>query len=122
MSEPRLYVALYADADVNGKVVAQLKEHGYDAIHAAELDQHEWENDELHLIFAAANNRALLTHNIRHFKPLYDRWWETGRTHAGIIVAPQWEIGELLRRLLKLLDTVTADEMINNYKHLGEFE
>jgi len=26
-----------------------------------------------------------------------------------------------MRRLLKLLNTVTADEMINNYKHLGEF-
>ncbi len=122
MNELRLYVALYADADVNGNVVDQLKARGYDAVHAAELKHDEWEDDELHLIFAAEQNRALLTHNIRHFKPLYDKWWQAGRKHSGIIVAPQWEAGLLLRRLLKLLDAVTADEMINNYKHLGEFE
>jgi hypothetical protein len=48
--------------------------------------------------------------------------WELERPHAGIIVAPQWETGVLVKRLLKFLNTITADEMVNNYKHLGEFE
>ena len=30
-------------------------------------------------------------------------------------------IGEMLRRTLKLLNTVTADEMMNNIKNLAEF-
>jgi len=113
-------VAIYADADFRGKVIAQLRSHGYDAAYAPDLGHDHW-NDEQHLVYAADNNRALLTHNIKHFEPLYEAWWEAGRKHAGIIVSPQWETGELMRRLLKLLNTVTADEMINNYKHLGEF-
>jgi hypothetical protein len=122
MSELRLYVALYADADVNKSIVEQLCARGYDAVHVADLGQAEWRDDERHLIYAAQANRALLTHNTKDFQPLYDKWWEAGRAHAGISVAPHWDVGEMVKRLLKLLDTVTADEMVNNYKHLGEFE
>ena len=122
MSDLQLYVALYADADVNKSIVEQLREKGYSAIHAADLGHDEWEDDERHLIFAAQVNRTLLTHNTKHFEPLYQKWWDAGLTHAGIIVAPQWGVGKMIQRLLKLLDTVTADEMVNNYKHLGEFE
>ncbi len=121
MSEIRLYVAIYADEDFRKQVLEQIRQHGYDVQYAPELGHKKWD-DEQHLIYAAENNRALLTHNIKDFEPLYRKWWEAGRTHAGIIVAPQWETGELVRRLLKLLDTLTSDEMVNNYKHLGEFE
>lgn len=120
MSDVRLYVAIYADADFRGTVVAQIRLHGYDVVYAPELGHSHWK-DEQHLVYAAADNRALLTHNAKDFEPLYRAGWEAGWKHSGIIVAPQWETGELMRRLLKLLNTVTADEMINNYKHLGEF-
>ena len=120
MSEVRLYVALYADADVQAQVVREVRKHGHDVAYAHELDHSQW-SDEQHLVYAAANNRALFTHNIKHFEPLYQAWWNTNRKHAGIIVSAQMETGELVRRLLKLLDTVTADEMVNNYKNLGEF-
>jgi hypothetical protein len=120
MSDVRLYVAIYADADFRGKVIPQIQIQGYDVIYAPELGHGKW-NDEEHLVYAATNNRSLLTHNARDFEPLYRAWWEAGRKHAGIIVSPQWETGEIVRRLLKLLNTVTADEMVNNYKHLGEF-
>ena len=52
---------------------------------------------------------------------LFDEYWWTGKEHLGIIVSEQLPIGELLRRVLRFLNTVTADEMRNNYKNLGEF-
>ena len=39
----------------------------------------------------------------------------------GIIVTEQSGIGEVLRRLLALLDSVTADEMKNTFRYLSDF-
>jgi hypothetical protein len=46
---------------------------------------------------------------------------EQGRQHAGIILStapPRITYGELLRRLLAFLDTVSADEMVNQVRWL----
>ena len=120
MNEPRLYIALYFDADIQFQITAQIEKHGYDVVHAHALKHSNW-TDEQHLVFAAENNRALYTNNIQDFEPLYQKWWAARRQHSGIIVSPRWEAGVIVHRLLKLLNTLTADEMINNYKHLGEF-
>lgn len=123
MSEPRLYIALYADEDFRQAVIQQLLQRGYDVEYALakNINHADWD-DEQHLEYATGQKRTLISHNAKHFAPLHEKWWAVGRSHAGIIVTPQWETGVLVRRLLKLLDTVTADEMVNNYKHLGEFE
>jgi len=52
---------------------------------------------------------------------MFDEWWNAGQSHHGIIVSEQLPVGEMLRRTLKLLNTVTADEMMNNIKNLAEF-
>jgi hypothetical protein len=43
------------------------------------------------------------------------------RPHAGIIVAPQqrYAVGEELRRLLRLIGTVSAEEMQNRVEFLS---
>lgn len=120
MNEIRLYIALYADEDISAVVIREIQKRGYDVEHARRIGHDEWE-DEKHLEYAASVGRTLLTHNIKHFEPVYKNWWDAQRPHAGVIVSPQFETGEMVRRLLKLLDTVTADEMKNNYRHLGEF-
>ncbi|CAG0947480.1 hypothetical protein ANRL1_04174 [Anaerolineae bacterium] len=117
----RLFVALYTDADVNGKLAVQIRKRGYDAISAYEVDTATW-HDEQQLEYAIGQGRAILTHNSRHFEPLYDQYWTENREHYGIIISDQLPIGELLRRLLKLLDTVDAEQMKNSLWHLGEFK
>jgi len=58
---------------------------------------------------------------IRHFTPLFEDYWNASSQHYGVIVSNQIPLGELLRRTLNLLDSVSADEMKNNIKYLGEF-
>jgi hypothetical protein len=48
---------------------------------------------------------------------------DTDRSHAGIIVSQQLsrQYGVLLNRTLRLLDTMTAEELRNNLVHLERF-
>lgn len=85
------------------------------ALYSAELEDSE------HLACAARQGRAILTYNSKDYAPLFDQYWWAGREHYGIIVSKQLPVGELLYRVLRFLNTVTADEMRNNYKNLAEF-
>jgi len=40
---------------------------------------------------------------------------------ADVIVSEQLEVGEMLRRVARLLDTVDAGAMRDNWNHLAEF-
>lgn len=119
-SEESLFIALYIDEGITYKLAKALRERGFDALGAYEVGNIEVP-DRVHLEFAASQQRALLTSNAKDFAPLFDEWWEAGRQHHGIIVSAQVEFGEMLRRLLNLLDRITADEMRNNYRNLAEF-
>ena len=120
-NESRLYIALYTDADVDGQLAEQIRARNHDAISAYEvgnaalddLDQFE---------YAIQHERAIFTHNARDFEPLIGRYFAQGREHFGLIISEQLPIGVLLRRLLRLLDAVSADEMKNSFRNLGEFK
>jgi hypothetical protein len=73
------------------------------------------------LAFAAAEERTVLTYNVRHFVPLAQLWYETSREHAGVIVSTPLPPGELLRRVGKLLVTFSADELRNTVRWLQDF-
>ncbi len=114
-----LFISLYLDEDVYKTLPALLRVQGYDVISAQEVGQEgEAWTDERQLTFAAEHKRAILTHNDKHFRPLAENWGLAGREHSGIIVTEQLGIGEVLRRLLRFLDTVTADEMKNSFRYL----
>jgi len=116
----RIFVALYLDADVDRKLAEQLRARGFKVTSAREVGNDEL-LDEAQLAYAVEQGCVLLTHNARHFVPLFKKWWHAGQSHCGIIVSSQLPIGELLRRTLWLLDAVTADEMANNIRNLAEF-
>jgi hypothetical protein len=115
-----LFIALYTDADVHGRLAAQIRRRGFDALSAYEAGNATLD-DEDQLEYAASQRRAILTCNARHFAPLFEKWWETGRKHYGVIVSEQIPLGEMLRRVIRLLNTVNADEMENGYRDLAEF-
>lgn len=54
-----------------------------------------------------------MSHNIWHFAPLAEACFFQGVPHVGIIVARQFEKGELLRRTLVLLETLTSATLAN---------
>jgi hypothetical protein len=120
MPETAFFIHLYLDADVDVKLADNLQRAGYDCVSARQVGN-EALDDELQMVFAANEGRVLLTHNIQHFVPIFERWWHAERHHPGLIVSQQIPLGELQRRVMRLLDTVTADEMENNLRNLAEF-
>jgi len=118
---PRLYIALYTDEDVYGEIAPQIRLRGYDALSAIEAEKTGIEDEE-QLNFALEQGRTILTHNMGDFERLHTLYREKNREHFGIVVAPQWEIGVILARVLNMLDQVDADQMKNQYHHLGEFK
>jgi len=74
--------------------------------------------------FAVAAGRALLTFDKDggRFIDLVAEWFYAGRQHYGLIISAQLPRGELLRRVLNLLNSVTAEELMNSVRFLEEFK
>lgn len=68
--------------------------------------------DEMHLASAASLGAVMVSQNKKDFEPLYARWLEQGRTHAGIItVTAEWSLGRkiaCLERAARLLTPAAA--------------
>ena len=73
------------------------------------------------LTFAATQNRTIFTFNRGDFVQLHTAFLQDGRSHAGIIVSDQLEIGAVIRRLLKLLDARSAEQMLDWLEFLGNW-
>lgn len=105
-----LFIRLYLDDDVHRGVAAALRLRGFDAVSVHDLGRWGYSDDD-QLTYATASRRALFTFNTADFLQLHRAWIEAGRPHWGIIVSEQLPVGEATRRLLRLLNRVTADEM-----------
>jgi hypothetical protein len=119
--EPLLFIRLYLDEDVHRRVAAALRLRRFDAISAHEVGR--WAlSDEEQLNYATAEGRTLFTYNTSHYLRLHLDWLTQGQQHMGIIISDQLPIGETIRRLLNLLNQVTADEMRNEIRWLQVFK
>jgi len=105
-------IKLYIDEDIWGGLAKALREREYDAADVHEAKR-EGQSDEEQLAFAVLEKRALLAYNKKHFVPLAIEWWHAGRPHYGVVVSVQLEQGELLRRVLNLLERETAESIAN---------
>lgn len=118
---PRLYVTLYTDEDVYGQVAGQIRARGYDALSTFEANN-QGLGDAEQLEFAISQGRTILTHNTADFESLHQQYIKNNNEHFGIVVSPQSGIGEIVRKVLRMLDQVDAEEMKNTFHHLGEFK
>ncbi len=113
----RLFISLYLDEDVDILVADLLRARGFSAqttreagnLHATDAEQ---------LAFAATNQLTLLTHNRADFEALHAQFHTANRNHAGIIIATRRLPYEVVRRLLLILDQVTADEMDGQLRYI----
>lgn len=113
-------IALYLDEDVHPTLAVILRERGFDVLTASEAGMLE-KSDPEQLELAARQGRAILTHNIRDYVQLARQYAEQNRAHAGIIVSDQLPLRELLRRTLKLLAALSAEEMANRFEWLSNY-
>jgi predicted nuclease of predicted toxin-antitoxin system len=119
-----LFIRLYLDRHIKTQLAIDLRARGFDVLTTQEAAM-DRASDEDQLQFATSQNRAVLTFNIRDFAPLHEQWTAASRPHAGVIVSQQLgsrEYGLLLNRTLRLLETMTADELRNNLVHLEQFK
>ncbi len=107
-----LFAALYFDEDVDVLTASMLKGRGFDVLTARDAGMLRKSDDE-QIEFAAAQGRCLITHNRDDFLTIHRRYVETGREHAGIIVARKRRPVEIVTRVAELLNTFTSDEMRN---------
>jgi hypothetical protein len=114
-------VAIYVDEDVYGDLARVLREHGVDAQSVGEAGRYGLD-DSAQLAYAAATGRAVLTFNREHYERLAVEYFLNGWEHAGIIVSPQYTFGELLRRVLRLVESMSAEELRGEIRYLQSFE
>lgn len=108
----RLFIELYLDEDVSVLVADLLRARGFGAMTTVEANL-LGSTDAEQLAHAVSERRAFLTHNRADFEALARDYFAAGRTHHGIIIAVRRPPRELARRLLLILNRVTADEMEN---------
>lgn len=113
----RLFVSLYLDEDVDVVIGEILRARGYDIVTTLEAKRLS-ATDEDQLVFASTEQRALVTHNRVDFEGLASEWFKANRSHAGIIIATRHEYSEIARRLMIVLDAVTADEMHDQLRYI----
>jgi hypothetical protein len=118
-----LFIALYTDEDVTNSLAPALRWRGYTAQSTLEAGNLQL-SDEAQLQYATEQRMAILTCNGQDFIPLAQEWYYAGQEHAGIIISQQFDrrqFGELLRQVLHLLDSLTADEVHNQVIFLQQF-
>lgn len=78
-------------------------------------------SDDEQLLHAAAGGRSLYSFNIADFMKLHNEWPAARLHHAGIVLAQQqrFSVGEQMRRLLKLVGTKSAEQMIDRVEFLS---
>lgn len=109
---PDVPASLYLDEDVSVVVAAILRARGFDVKTAREAEQ-LGRTDFEQLGFGTVANRVLLTHNRVDFERLHLEWLETGRPHAGIMIARRRPPCGTAARVGRLLTRLTADELRN---------
>jgi hypothetical protein len=110
-----LGVKLYSDEDVDPALALGLRQDGYDALSSHEAGRTNQKiSDEDQLIYAVQQGRAILSFNTADFIKLDREWKAAGKRHYGIIVSLRInDVGELLRRVKKHLDTVSPAQQEN---------
>ncbi len=116
---------LYLDADITAAplLAKTLRQRGFDVVSAVEAGNDEL-SDQGQFAYANAENRVLLTFNIKDFVPLARAEYAAGRSFPGLIVSPQIkgdQFSLLLRLVLQLLHRTEDDAMRNSIRFLQEY-
>ena len=112
---------LYLNEHLSPRLAEQLRQHGFDVASTSEAGKGETDDDE-QLAYAASEQRALVTFNHKDFAVRHERYAAESKDHWGIILSTEETVDVLRRRLLRLLNTLTAEELKNKIRWLNEFK
>jgi len=106
------------------RLAVDLRGRGYDVLTTEEAGRDTAADEEQTRL---CHGRKPGHRHLQHprFRSLHETWQAAQRTHAGIIVSQQLgsrQYGLLLQRMLRLLNQLTAEEMLGNFVHLEQFK
>lgn len=105
-------IQIYLDEDVKHAVAKALQRRGFVA--STTSDHHNRQLDDPdQLRFSTSIRATILTHNVKDFPRLHSEFIARGESHAGIIVAKQVSVGEIVHRFLRLAAALSAEDMEN---------
>jgi len=76
------------DEQLSPQIAALLRQAGLDVEAVADRSDLMGRSDMLLFEVACGEGRAVITNNIKDFRPLAARWLAQGRIHAGLILLP----------------------------------
>ncbi len=76
------------DEQLSPLIAVKLREAGFDVVAVAERDDLVGSSDRVVLEVAATAERAVITNNVKDFRPLAAERLAQGRPHAGLILLP----------------------------------
>lgn len=115
--------SLYLDEDsMNRALIRALRARGMDVTNAVDAGQ-AGTSDVEQLEHATAEGRVLFTYNIGDFFSLHTSFLQEGRTHAGLILAPQqrYSVGEQMRRILRMSGERSPEDMQGRAEFLSRW-
>lgn len=113
-------IRFFTDEDVYAELAASLRRRGYDTVSARETGRLGL-SDDAQLDWSVANNRAIITFNVAHFVAIHSHWMQQSRNHFGVIVSDQRPLGEILRRVIKLGENLSAEQLRNRLEYLNNW-
>lgn len=112
-----IFIRVYLDEDVDVLIASLLRSRSFEAFTAHQSGQ-LGKLDPEQLEYAISQRAAILTHNRKDFEALAQEYFEQEKLHCGIIVAVRNPYPEIVRRLLVILNSTTADEMQNQILYI----
>lgn len=114
-------IKLYLDEDAQSTDLIQaLRARQIDVVTVSEVDL-LGQVDDVHLQYATEQGRVIFTFNRGDFFRLHTEWLSTNRHHSGIIVSDQVGTGVVMRRLLRLIDEKSANDMLDWLEFLSNW-
>ena len=111
---------LHLNEHLSPRLASQLRRYGFDVTSSQETELLS-DDDSAQLAHSALQKRAILTFNSVDFVALHDQYLANGKEHWGIVLSTEEPISVLMHRLLRLLNSVSADDLKNQIRWLNEF-
>ena len=116
-----MIIRLYLDEDSSDlDLLKALRLRGVDVVGAAESGM-RGQSDAEQLKWSTSHRRVLYSSNRGDFHRIHSEMMRSGQNHAGIVLVVQqrYSIGEQCHRLLRLIKTLSAEEMENRLEFLS---
>ena len=111
---------LHLNEHLSPRLASQLRRYGFDVTSSQETKLLS-DDDSAQLAHSASQQRAILTFNSVDFVSLHEQYMADGKEHWGIVLSTEEPISVLMHRLLRLLNSVSAEYLKNQIRWLNDF-